>query len=108
MIDKPTLLRELELGSVVAEQDNLLSRCFVKHPVLSELVNDRKDIVLGAKGSGKSALWKELKDSQERYSEIDNVHFHLITNPSGDPEFRDVLAAIASEGFPESDDLRVA
>lgn len=108
MIDKPNLLRELELGSVVAEQDNLLSRCFVKHPVLSELVNDRKDIVLGAKGAGKSALWKELRDSQQRYSAINDVHFHLITNPSGDPEFRDVLAAIESENFPEPDDLRVA
>jgi hypothetical protein len=54
------ILREMELGSVVAEQDALLSRCFVNHPVLSEIIYDRKDIVLGAKGSGKSALWKEL------------------------------------------------
>ena len=108
MINKPDLLRGLELGSVVAEQDDLLSRCFVEHPVLSELVTDRKDVVLGAKGAGKSALWRELKDSKQRYPAIKDVHFHLITNPSGDPEFRDVLAALEAKSFPEADDLRVA
>lgn len=107
-IDKVALLRDLELGSIVAEQDELLSRCFIKHSVLSELVYDRKDVILGSKGAGKSALWKELKDNQKDYERISDVHLHLITNPSGDPEFRDILSAINKEEFPDPEELRVA
>lgn len=107
MTDKVSILRELELGSVVAEQDSLLSRCFVEHPVLTELLFDRKDIVLGAKGAGKSALWKEIQESSERYSSLQNTCLHPITNPSGDPEFRDILSAIESESFPDPEELRV-
>ena len=62
LLNKADILRTLDFGSVVAEQDKLLSQCFVSHPVLSELLSDRKDVILGAKGSGKSALWKETKD----------------------------------------------
>lgn len=104
---KINLLRELELGSVVAEQDMLLSRCFVRHPVLLEFIHDRKDIVLGAKGAGKSALWKEIHESPTRYNTLENTYLHLITNPSGDPEFRDILAAIQKDGFPDPEELRL-
>jgi hypothetical protein len=107
-MEKVNLLRRLEIGSVVAEQDSLLSRCFVKHPVLDEFIFDRKDIILGAKGSGKSALWKAIKDAQESYEDLKDVLLCPVTNPSGDPEFRGVLAAIASESFPGAEDLRVA
>lgn len=108
MTNKALILRGLELGSVVAEQDSLLSRCFVRHPVLDELILDRKDIILGAKGAGKSALWKEVQDSPERYETLRNTNLYPITNPSGDPEFRDILAAISQESFPDPDELRVA
>ncbi len=105
---KTNLLRELELGAVVAEQDKLLNLCFISHPVLSEVLSDRKDVILGAKGAGKSALWKEITDRQLEYPSIRDVHIRLVTNPSGDPEFRDVLRAISSEEFPDDEELRIA
>ncbi|MFN8504634.1 P-loop ATPase, Sll1717 family [Kouleothrix sp.] len=106
MQNKIDTLRELDLGAIVAEQDRLLNQCFVSHPVLSEILFDRKDLVLGAKGSGKSALWKEFVDRQTNYSSLNNVHIRLVTNPSGDPEFRDILAAISTDEFPDAEELR--
>ncbi|PZV00239.1 MAG: hypothetical protein DCF32_17870 [Leptolyngbya sp.] len=75
--------------------------------MLDELLFDRKDIVLGAKGAGKSALWKEIQDSPEKYEILQDIRLHPITNPSGDPEFRDILAAISQESFPDPEELRV-
>ena len=107
MKSKTQILRELDLGAIVAEQDRLLMQCFIKHPVLSEVVLDRKDVVLGAKGAGKSALWKEFKERQAEYPAIQDVFIKLVTNPSGDPEFRDVLRSISAEEFPDDEELRV-
>lgn len=104
---KTQILRELDLGAIVAEQDRLLMQCFIQHPVLSEVVLDRKDVVLGAKGAGKSALWKEFTERQAEYKPIQDVFIRLVTNPAGDPEFRDVLRAISAEEFPDDEELRV-
>ena len=60
MATKLDILNQLKLGGIVAEHDELLNKCFIQHPVLYDLVHDQKDIVLGAKGAGKSALWKEV------------------------------------------------
>lgn len=106
-MNKEQVLQELDLGSSVAEHDKLLAQCFISHPILSELVEDRKDIVLGAKGAGKSSLWKELMANQGRYGRLGDVNFKLVTNPAGDPEFRDVLVAIGDDEFPSDDELRV-
>lgn len=106
--EKTSILNNLELGSIIAEQDELLTQCFVTHPVLNELLLDRKDLVLGSKGAGKSALWKEIKDNQNKYHSINNVQLVLATNHTGDPEFREVFKDLSSEGFPDTDQLRVA
>lgn len=107
-MDKSSVLRRLDFGGIVAEHDNLLTQCFIKSPELDELTQDKKDLILGAKGAGKSALWKEIKDNQSNYPELYNVNFRLIANPNGDPEFREVLKAISSEEFPDYDELRTA
>ncbi len=108
MATKTEILRQLRFGAIIAEQDDLLAQCFISHPVLDDLVQDRRDLVLGSKGAGKSALWKEITENQNSYNEIKDVKIELVTNPSGDPEFREVLLEIAKESFPNADELRVA
>ncbi|MCA9994637.1 MAG: hypothetical protein KDE56_02745 [Anaerolineales bacterium] len=108
MDKKLTALQELNFGRVVAEQDDLLKSCFIPHVALTETVNERVDIVLGAKGSGKSAIWVELFQNQDRYPQLSKVIISPATNPKGDPEFRDVLAAIDQQVYPSEDDLRLA
>lgn len=108
MPSKLDILNQLKLGGIVAEHDELLNKCFIQHPVLYDLVHDQKDIVLGAKGAGKSALWKEIFDRQVEYPTLLNVRMWMVTNPSGDPEFREILAAIAkADQHSDEDELRV-
>ena len=95
---KMDLLTELDLAGIVAEHDSLLATCFISHPVLMDVVKDQKDLVLGAKGAGKSAVWKEIFEHQQNYHQLADVRMRVIANPSGDPEFRDVLSIIAKSG----------
>lgn len=60
LTNKLEVLRELNLGRIVAEQDDLLDTCFIPNNALREVVSERADLVLGTKGSGKSAIWVEL------------------------------------------------
>ncbi|MGI9069317.1 MAG: hypothetical protein ACR2HX_23315 [Pyrinomonadaceae bacterium] len=52
------LLKQLDLGSSVAETDNLLEVARVETSAFADLLNDRVDLVPGTKGSGKSALFR--------------------------------------------------
>ncbi len=52
------ILENLDLGSGIAEEDNLLEATRLDTPVLADLLNDRVDLVPGNKGSGKSALYR--------------------------------------------------
>ncbi|MDP3948703.1 MAG: hypothetical protein Q8Q17_02000, partial [bacterium] len=52
------LLQAIDLGSSIAEQDNLLESARVETSTFSDLFNDRVDLVPGTKGSGKSALYR--------------------------------------------------
>src|SRR5437763_10807102 len=56
------LLPNLDLGSGIAEQDNLLEAARVETSVFSDLLADRVDLVPGTKGSGKSALYRIFVD----------------------------------------------
>jgi hypothetical protein len=52
------LLQGMDLGSSVAEADNLLETARVETSAFSDLYADRVDLVPGTKGSGKSALFR--------------------------------------------------
>lgn len=54
------ILRDLTLGSPIAEDDDLLAVARVETPTFSELLRDRIDVVRGTKGSGKTALFRIL------------------------------------------------
>src|SRR6516164_3955188 len=56
------LLAGLDLGSTVAESDNLLESARVETSVFDDLLADRVDLILGTKGSGKTALYRIFVD----------------------------------------------
>lgn len=63
----------MTLGTGAAENDGeFLSRCFVETPEYRILCNfnDRKTILLGRTGTGKTALLKQLKENVDVYIEI--------------------------------------
>ena len=60
--DIAKLLQELDLGSSVAESDNLLEVARVETSAFTDLLGDRVDLIPGTKGSGKSALFRIFVD----------------------------------------------
>ncbi len=52
------ILRNIELGDGIAEQDTLLESTRIETSVFSDLFLDRVDLIPGTKGSGKSALYR--------------------------------------------------
>lgn len=57
---KLELLKSIHFGERVAEDDSNLADYFVETNIWKQLINDRIDVVYGAKGSGKSALYRHL------------------------------------------------
>jgi hypothetical protein len=47
-------------GNIDAESDELLLKCFTHHPVMKEILESDKFLILGRKGSGKTALFKKI------------------------------------------------
>jgi len=60
--DAANLLAGLDLGSAVAESDNLLEAARVETSVFDDLLADRVDLIPGTKGSGKTALYRIFVD----------------------------------------------
>ena len=56
--DLAGLIQQLDLGSSIAELDNLLETARIETSVFGDLASDKVDLVPGTKGSGKSALFR--------------------------------------------------
>jgi hypothetical protein len=83
------LLRDLDLGSSVAESDNLLEVARIETSTFTDLLNDRVDLIPGTKGSGKSALFRIFVDflPQLLLEQRKVVVAHGVQAP-GDPVFQ--------------------
>lgn len=51
-------------GAVDADSDVLLSDCFQDHPAYLDVLEGRRSLVLGRKGSGKTAIYKRLLEQE--------------------------------------------
>lgn len=82
------VLMRTDLGSSVAESDNLLEVARIENSAFADLVNDRVDLVPGTKGSGKSALFRIFVDFLPDYllKQKKVVIAHGVQAP-GDPVF---------------------
>lgn len=85
------LLRSLAVGSSVAEHDADLERYFVETTTFRQLVEDRGDIIAGDKGTGKTALYRILKERYPRIPELASVEVVPAFNPQGTPVFQRIL-----------------
>lgn len=83
-----TLLKNLDLGSSVAESDTLLEAARIETSAFTDLLSDRVDLIPGTKGSGKSALFRIFVDflPEALLRQRKVVVAHGIQAP-GDPVF---------------------
>lgn len=83
-----TALAKMDVGSSVAEQDTNLQNYFLETEPFRALIEDRCDIVAGDKGTGKTALFRSLRDRQRNYPELSRVEIVAGFNPGGTPVFQ--------------------
>lgn len=88
------ILTELKLGDGIAEYDKDLAKYFVDTVYVEDFVKDRYDIILGEKGSGKSAMLKGVTENAMNYTNLENVQMVIATNLIGDVDFRKAFASI--------------
>jgi hypothetical protein len=93
------VLAKLEVGSSVAEFDAHLQSYFIETQIYQNFVNDRHDIVSGAKGAGKSAIYRVVKARYRAVGEISDVEIVSGFNDTGNPVFQRLTQSrILSEG----------
>jgi hypothetical protein len=89
------ILRQLQFGSTVAEQEPLLTNYFIETSSFWEVVDDRADIITGAKGAGKSAMARRLIDNTP-VEGLDDVDVIPAFNLQGSVIFRRLASQLGS------------
>lgn len=82
------VLRQLDLGSSVAEHDTALERYFVETETFRDLIQGKADVIAGDKGTGKTALFRILRDRFPLLPELKDIEVVAGFNPTGSPVFQ--------------------
>lgn len=80
--DKVELLNALEFGSVDSESEKDLDGKFIKTEDFNDFIKPQKALILGAKGSGKSALFQmfaKYEDSARELAELKKSDVLIVT-----------------------------
>jgi hypothetical protein len=86
------VLELLDFGQDVAEHETRLSEYFVSTPAFTDLVRDETDLIIGSKGSGKTALFRHLIDPAAVIPGLEDVDVLPAFNVRGAVIFRMMLA----------------
>jgi len=96
-MEKKSVLETLQLGDGIAEYDDNLSDYFIDTVYVSDFVKNKYDIILGEKGSGKSAMMIGVFRNPSRYSELADVQMVIASNLTGDPDFKRAFASMGED-----------
>lgn len=80
--NKMQLLNELKFGNVDSESEEDLDNKFIKTEDFNEFLNVKKAVILGAKGSGKSALFQmfaKYEESARKLSGLSHKAVMIVT-----------------------------
>jgi hypothetical protein len=89
------LLNLCNVGSAVAEFDSRLQEYFLETQVYRDFVSGRMDIVSGDKGTGKSAIFRIVRDRYKLVPELGNVEVIPGFNEQGNPVFQRLTQSAA-------------
>ncbi|MFS0732311.1 hypothetical protein ABC304_09950 [Microbacterium sp. 1P10UB] len=84
-------MTEYDFGADVAEHDLNLERYFLRNPAFSAVVTDESDLVLGAKGTGKSAIALYLANPDTAIAELGDCLLIPAFNLRGSTLFRRLI-----------------
>jgi hypothetical protein len=90
-------LEEVEtFGAIDAESDDLLGKCFETHPAYQQAIESNRFLVLGRKGSGKTAVYKRILSLQHQEHHIFSAG-HSFTDYPWDYHDRQVIPGAAEQ-----------
>src|ERR1700744_1190550 len=101
-VSRSEALRLVDFGETVAEHEKHLKDYFVATPDFQAIAKDRHDLILGSKGSGKSAIARILVTPSYEINELRDVDVIPAFNIAGNPFF-----AALPEDLDESDFRRL-
>ncbi|MEM9578652.1 MAG: hypothetical protein AAF999_16770 [Pseudomonadota bacterium] len=81
------LLNLISFGTSVAEFDKDLEKYFIETATFRDVISDSGDIISGDKGTGKTAIYRILKQNYRAYDVLEEVEIIDAFNPTGDPVF---------------------
>ena len=87
------ILQDLDIGDDVAEFDERLSSYFIETSSFRDIVADKADLILGVKGSGKSAIFRHLANPEADIAELNDVDIIPASNVQGSVIFRRLSAS---------------
>ena len=99
MVTVGDALAAINLGEVVAEHEEHLAEYFVETPDFRAICQDRHDLILGVKGSGKSAIARVLVTPDFEISELDDVDVIPAFNVGGSPFFSQLPDGLDESGY---------
>lgn len=77
----------------MAEHDEALANYFVETDTFDRVIKNNGDVIAGDKGTGKTALFRILKDRFAEYPELNHVEVVSAFNPAGTPIFQRLMEA---------------
>ncbi len=93
------LLKVLDIGNSVAEFDKDLQVYFLETQIYTDFINGKYDIISGDKGTGKTAIYKIVRDKYRDIRQLADVEIISGFNDSGNPVFQRLSQSkILSEG----------
>ncbi len=102
LMDKRGIIQSIDFGSDVAEHEaKNLARYFVETDQWARIFNGQIDVIYGAKGSGKSAIYHLMMNKEGEFYDRD-ILLVPAENPDEDPAFSE----IRSELPPTEDEFR--
>lgn len=72
------VLERFTFGNHEAVRDELLEKCFCKIPPVKRFLRGDKDYLLGVKGSGKSAVFRQLLKNNINFENANKLHQILV------------------------------
>src|ERR1041384_1936430 len=84
------VLRLLNLGNAVAEEDRDLENYFVETETFRQLISDEGDVIAGDKGTGKTALYRILSRRFSSIPALNKVEVVTAFNPTGNSVFQNL------------------
>jgi len=94
-----SLLKALDIGNSVAEFDTDLQAYFLETQIYSDFTKGKYDIIAGDKGTGKTAIYRIVRDKYRDIPELADVEIVSGFNDSGNPVFQRLSQSqVLSEG----------